>query len=192
MLRLFRHMVRLRRAQDGASAIEFAIVGPVFIFLIYSIIELGMIMFAASVIESATSLTTRTARVGNDGGTGDLVSYIREQIREKSMGLMDADKILITTDLVTSYGSLPKPERCLVTPPPPVGTCPPGAPFEDANSNGVYDGTMPALSLGGPNDIIRLRTYYPAPILSPLTGVFMSENGEFVISSTTMVRNEPF
>lgn len=182
----------LRRNQQGVAAIEFAIVAPVFFFILFSIIELGLVMFSATVIESATSSTSRSSRLGSDGAAGDRVSYIREQIRTLSLGLIDADRILITTDLTTSYEEIDKPERCLVTPMPPIGTCPPGAPFDDTNGNGAYDGNLPALSIGSAGDIVRLRVYYPWTIISPLVGAFMSDNGEYIISSTTMVKNEEF
>ncbi len=191
---IFRAMQRLHRDRRGAAAIEYAIVSPVFLFLLFSIIEMGMIMLSATAIESATSIAARTARIGDDGGTGDLVGFIREEVRARSWGMVNADKILITTDLVTSYENLPKPEQCLATPTPPIGTCPPGEPFIDADGDGIYDGNLPALNLGTSSEIVRLRVYYPAHIFSPLTGALMEQTaeGEYLISSTTMVKNEPY
>lgn len=190
---IFRAMQRLHRDRRGAAAIEYAIVSPVFLFLLFSIIEMGMIMLSATAIESATSIAARTARIGDDGGTGDLVSFIREEVRARSWGMVNADKILITTDLVTSYDDIPKPEQCLATPTPPIGTCPAGEPYIDANGDGKYNG-MPPLDLGTSSEIVRLRVYYPAHIFSPLTGALMEQTaeGEYLISSTTMVKNEPY
>lgn len=176
--------------EDGSNLIEFALVAPVIFLMIFALIEFGLITFSMTALESATSSVARQARVFDDGGGGNLIQTIRDEIRQRTNGLINVNDVIITTDL-RDYGVIPKPETCLSPVPVPAGTCPIGVPFEDTNGNGVFDGTLPDLALGGPSDLIRLNVHYPWRVLTPLVGPIVAPQGEFVITSTTFVKNEP-
>lgn len=175
----------------GSVTVEFALVSVLLVTLILSIIEVGIITFSQITVESTTNSTVRNIRTGNSGGTNNLKQYVRDSIITNAKGLVGAEKILITTDLDTDYNDIAKPEVCLANPPAPAGTCPSGAPFEDRNGNGVYDGDMPDLDVGGPGDRIRIRVLYPWTVLSPLLLPFLGQDGVVMITSTTFVVNEP-
>ena len=183
---------KLQRCLKGGVTIEFALIGTVLFIMLFGIIEVGMITFSQVVVENATNKTVRNIRLGLDGGTGNMKQYIRDEIRRNTVGLINNNNIIITTDLDTNYNVIPKPEKCLADPPAPAGTCPAGAPFQDANGNGKYDGDMPELELGGPGDRIRIAVYYNWNVISPILRPLMGENGSLVIKSTTFVKNEPF
>jgi len=179
----------------GSAAVEFALVAPVLFIFFFSIIELGMMVFASVTIEGASAISARTIKVGNDRGTGSLETLVRTEIRDRSWGLLNSGKILVTTSL-QGYHDLPKPEICLAIPEAAPGECPAGQPFEDRNGNGVYDGNLPSLDLGQPGDQIRINVYYPWHILSPLVKPLFpnEEDGEkvFLIRSVNFIKNEPF
>lgn len=56
-----RHFLRNR---DGASAVEFAIVAPVFLGLMFSVMEFGWVAFSNGVMERAKKDATRFIRTG--------------------------------------------------------------------------------------------------------------------------------
>jgi len=53
-----------RKRQQGAAAVEFAIVAPVFLALFFSICEIGWVSFVQSVAERANSEIARNIQTG--------------------------------------------------------------------------------------------------------------------------------
>lgn len=183
-------MRKVHSDQSGATIIEFALVAPIFFLLLLGIIEFGMIGFSQVAIESAVSATAREASLGKSVG-GDRVQYVRQHIRTKLRGLINVDQLVISASTVVGGGAV-EPDVCLSSPPRIGGPCPPPLLWEDGNRNGVYDETVPVTSLGGAGDIVEVRVYYPWKIQLPFLNKFFGENGIFMMSSSTIVKNEPF
>ena len=59
-----RTMIRALRRRDGAAAVEFAIVATPFVFLLFAIIELGIIFVTNINLSNATLLLARQIRTG--------------------------------------------------------------------------------------------------------------------------------
>ena len=56
---------RYARDQEGATAIEFAIVGPLFLSLLFSSIEMGWVMTQSMMLESAVNRTARSMQINS-------------------------------------------------------------------------------------------------------------------------------
>ena len=189
----------LWKQREGATIIEFAIVAPILFFMIFALLEFGLILFSMVVIESATATVSRVARTGFDGGAANREQFIRQLIDRKSAGLINASRIIITTDLTSPPDTLvDEPEECCPggtcpggVPVPPVGTCPPGFPFEDRNNNGVYDGVAASLNAGDTGEIVRYRVVYRWPLQFPGSSLFFG-GPDFYIESNAFVQNEAF
>lgn len=61
--RLQSSLSRFRREDQGATAIEFAIVGPLFLSLLFSAIEMGWVMTQSMMLESAVNRTARSMQI---------------------------------------------------------------------------------------------------------------------------------
>jgi hypothetical protein len=72
------------------------------------------------------------------------------------------------------------------------GPCDPPLLFEDVNGNGVYDASVPAVSLGNPGDIIEVRVFYPWSLQIPLMKQFFGQRGVLMLTSSAIVKNEAF
>lgn len=180
----------LHSDQSGATIIEFALIAPAFFLLLLGIIEFGMIGFSQVALESAVSATAREASLGK-AVSGDRVQYVRQHIRKKLKGLINVNELVISASPVISGGAV-EPDICLANPPRVGGACPPPLLWEDVNKNGVYDDTVPVTSLGSAGDIVEVRVYYPWKIQLPFLNRFFGDNGIFMMSSSTIVKNEPF
>ncbi len=55
---------RIRRREDGVTAVEFALVAPVFMFLVFAILETSLMYVVATVMQGEVALTTRIIRTG--------------------------------------------------------------------------------------------------------------------------------
>jgi Flp pilus assembly protein TadG len=86
-------MLKLPRRQSGATLVEMAIIAPVFILVLVSIIELSMMFFATLTMQYAVREGARFAITGraNDGGTSTQQRFatVIGKIRDNSVGIYD-------------------------------------------------------------------------------------------------------
>lgn len=197
---------RLLRAREGATIVEFALIAPMFFFLLFCIVEFGLIQFSKVALESATAQVARDATLGKTAdaecvGSVDRVSYIRCLFANRTNGLINSEQIYIAAAVVNGMGGgvTAQPDICMTDPPTVGGPCPSGV-YEDVNGNGVYDASVPPVSIGNAGDMIEIKVFYPwkikIPFLDRYFGSVNPETGErngiIMITSSTVVKNEPF
>ncbi len=192
------------RDQRGATILEFAVVAPVFFFIIMGILEFGLFMFHKVVIESITmqvsreASLTRTSGSGACSGTTDRYAYIRCYVREKAGYLINGEQVEVNINTVAQGGTRVA-DICLNVDPPSstVATCvgPPG--WEEVNGIPGYQSTTGSAP-GAAGELIEVRVSYPwrvlVPFMSQLIGTQRddgSRTGVVMITSSTVFRNEP-
>jgi Flp pilus assembly protein TadG len=65
----------LARSTQASAAIEFALVATVLIPLTFAIIELGLVMWMQTAMQSVASLTARCAAIGSPQCSGNVPAY---------------------------------------------------------------------------------------------------------------------
>lgn len=187
----------------GASAIEFGLVAFPLILLVLAIIEFGLLMFTQMAVESAVGNVARTTTIGNSSGFPDRVSYLKEELRRQTQGLIYSENIIISSEVVDAGGTptYVEPELCLSDPPVLGPTCPSGTAFVDSNSNGVYDGGSLSNDYGASGDLVKINVALPWKFFTPLIGRLFGSGqtvgesqleGTYIIRSSAIVKNEPF
>ncbi|MFN8972929.1 MAG: TadE/TadG family type IV pilus assembly protein [Alphaproteobacteria bacterium] len=184
-------MKRFFQQQSGATIIEFAVVAPVVFLLLMGLIEFGRISFTQVAIESATASAAREASIGK-AISGDRVQYIKQTIRNKLASALNENQLIISANTVAAGGVTATPDICMKSPPVIGGPCDPPLLFEDVNGNGVYDASVPAVSLGNPGDVIEVRVFYPWSVQIPLMKQFFGQRGVLMLTSSAIVKNEAF
>ncbi len=90
----------------GASAVEFAVVAPMLFYLIFFALELSLMLGTALVVEQTMYFVSRDVKVdrGADGAEmrSDLESKIKDDIINRSYGLLHRDKLKIFTSTTAS------------------------------------------------------------------------------------------
>lgn len=180
---------------SGATAIEFAIVASVFFMMMFAIIEYGLIMFSKVIIESVTQQASRSVGIGNHvAGCADRVCSIKKLVQEKSFGLIREESVRVTAKVVTDTTTAtapPIPDICLNDPKDPyAAVC---TQWQENNGTpGYQPAGLDATSIGIAGDLVEVRVTYLWRILFPFFSQFFGQNGVLTISSTTVVKNEPF
>lgn len=82
----------MRDDERGNTAIEFALIAPLLFLLFFGIIELGLIQFCRTTIESASNTSTRLATTGNFNAGKELA--------KRTYGLIDSGLIRIDRQVV--------------------------------------------------------------------------------------------
>jgi hypothetical protein len=190
---------RLLRDERGSTIVEFAVVSVVIIMIMCAIIEYGLIQMTKIAIENATQQVARSSAINTATSGCDRVCQITALVQQNTHGIINAQNIVVTSEVITSPSEAPppQPDVCLDDPSNPYpATCPLGAPGQAyINNDGVpgyhqYNSSA-SNNAGGSNDLVQISVFYNWQILFPILKPFFA-NGVYPISSTTVVRNEPF
>jgi Flp pilus assembly protein TadG len=161
----------LRRDTRGATVIEFAIVGPIFLLLVLAVIENGLTLFSQSVLDNATRDAARLAMTGQVQLGG--ASFPTLLCNELS-GIMPCANLQYRVQTGSSFGSLS-----------PAVT----------NSGGTLQGfqsypTAPAAGIA--NQYVLVQVGYNRSYLIPWVGQYFNASGSAMLMSTQAFENEPY
>lgn len=162
---MLRGMKVLGRNSEGATAIEFAMVAPVLIWLIFGTIEFGIMMATQSALEGATSQAARSykaaARTTSQGADANA---IHSRIASTGRGLLAPARLRVTARTIAWGGSQGFGET----------------PDESTGQS------------GSTGDIVQYRAYYDYNIHTPFLANFLGGGAGIVrLVSSTVVQNEP-
>lgn len=154
----------------GVTALETAIVMPVFLLLIFGIIEFGLIMHVSSLVENATHEAARKGSTGNNYSdlnpdNLDRTAFIKKYLQARLGGwASDNTTLSITTQ---TAGSI-------------------------VNFNPGDKGGAAGAGFGARGEAVLYIVTYNWRILTPMMGQIIGTNGVFPIRSTAVVQNENF
>jgi Flp pilus assembly protein TadG len=165
----------LRRDERGAVAIEFAIIAPVFFFLMFVIAETALVFVAEQVMDNAVFETARLIRTGQAQDSGMTQDQFKTEVCTRSSVFINCSGSNFYLD-VKSYATF---ESMTMTDP------------VDQNENFNDPGTF---DFGTANSIVVVRAYYQWPtnkIFGSLSLKNLS-NGKRLIGSFAAFKNEPY
>lgn len=187
-LRRLRRLRQLRRRQDGAVAVEFSLVLFPLLMLVLGAIEFGIVLFIGSTLESAVLEASRYGITGNEQSGFTREQRVRQIVADRTLGLLDMDKLDIDTLVYQSFGDIGQPEP--FTDNNGNGVYDQGDTFTDINGNGVWDSDMGLAGLGGPGDVVVYRIGYEWGIITPFVQKAVTDS--ITHEASIAVRNEPF
>ncbi|MCI5050658.1 MAG: pilus assembly protein [Rickettsiales bacterium] len=169
---------RCAEDQSGNTLIEFALVAPVFFFLVLGTLEFALILHVSSLVEHATHEGARIAMTGNvyDSSAGSRDANIKQHIRRNLSSWLQ-DKDVSAEDEQLRITSLV---------------------FPDFGSVGVDGEEVGTDSFGGSNQVVMYSVLFQWYIITPFLGEMFktgeTENGDnvFEMSSTVIIKNECF
>jgi Flp pilus assembly protein TadG len=175
--------------QGGSPTVEFAIVAPFFIGIVYAIFESLMAQFYMTALDRAVQKFALDMRSGavmaSDGSTNITAAQIRDRIGPLLVGGMDASKLQVMLRNNTGCGAA---IRCWEGQYSNYANGVRNAPAFDAAAN-------PEFNMGVAGDSQYLTVYYPLPAFSSIwsSAPTATVNGErvFGILSTAMWINDP-
>jgi len=167
-------MRRFARGEDGAAAVEFAIVAAPFLALMFAIMETALVFFASQTLETAVADSARLIMTGQAQSQSFSQTQFKSAVCAKIGGLFDcAGGLQIDVKTYSSFGSVDN-----------------SAPL-DANGNLKTNfGYQP----GGPGDIVVVRLMYQWPVYASLLGFNLGDmaGNKRLIMATAAFRNEPY
>lgn len=180
----------IRKNQDGSAAVEFALVAPVLALILFGIIETSMIMYTTSVMEGATISSSRLGKTGYFETNKTRQQLITEMMTQRCGAIINPANITITTKSYGTFSNISQPEAFIDANHNNIYDA--GETFSDTNGNGHWDADMGVAGLGNANDIVLYTVSYPWPIMTPFMRRFLGTNGTYTITSSMLVKNEPY
>lgn len=163
------------RDRKGATALEFALILPPFLFMMMAIFQVGMAFTANQVLEDATTEFARLVRTGQAQGQKLTQAMFRDELCKRiAVYLTCSDSnLLIDVQVLPAFGAVN-----LSWP---------------INEDGVFQDEG-QFNPGGAGDTVVIRTFYQYPVWLPFVGATMSNlpNGKRLLSASAAFRNEPF
>lgn len=181
---------RFWRAREGVSAIEFAIIAPVLMLLIFGIVEFAIIMLVANMMENATSISSRLGKTGYAASGKSRADTIRDSVIARAGNLIDPARLAITSKYYEQFDQIGDAEPWNDANH--NGIAETGE-YSDINGNGQYDADMGLAGYGNAEDIVVYTIRYPWPIMTPIMREIIGDaQGEFPVTAHAVVKNEPY
>jgi Flp pilus assembly protein TadG len=171
---------RFRRARGGAAAVEFALIAPLFLALIFSILEAGYFFFVTSAVDQACARAARLIRTGQAQSESTPISKeaFFDEICEVVRHLGDCDtRLTVDVARFADFAELAADTSAPVC--------------RDADDTAVD--AIP-YAAGQQREIVRVRICFLHKTISPGLGLNLAQapDGSRKLFSVAIFRNEPF
>ena len=173
---------RFRRNRRGSAIVEFALIAPVFIALLFAIIETSLMFFASEVLETLNENAARLIRTGQaQSAYPNVGAYLSQVICNPVPVLFTCNPTTngtsnaISVD-IKSYSSFQTVS---------IGS---------QIVNGNFDTSTLGYSLGGSCDVVVARLFYKWPLFVTGLGYNISNltGNQRLLVATAVFRNEPY
>ena len=159
--------------KDGSTAVEFALIGIPFIFMVIGIIEMALMFTAQSLLEASTAEAARQIRTGSvqQGGGEDEFTDV---LCEFSAALIPCNQIQYQVEAMEDFGEAQD--------------------FPDASFDENGDLEDQGFDPGGVSDVVMIRTSYKYPIKTPMMQLMLTNNNDSnrIMLSTIVMQTEPY
>ncbi len=165
---------RLRRANDGVAAIEFAMVALPFFVLLYAIFDVALIFFATTTLENGIVAAARQIRTGQAQAANMTAEQFRTLVCNEINMLLACDaRLALDVRKFSGFNNVALPAAL--------------------DGDGNLTGDM-SFDPGSPGDVVVVRAFYTWPMLTPTGGLNFSNmaGGHHLLEASMAFRNEPF
>jgi Flp pilus assembly protein TadG len=165
---------RFRDNRTGASAVEFAIVAPIFLALLFAIIEVALMFFASQVLETITQDSARMILTGQAQGASYQQSDFKTYVCNQIPALFSCANLVVNVQSAPSFSALTF-----------------NTPF-DASCN--LQSSNVKYSPGGPGDVVLVQVFYPWQLFVTGLGFNIANcpNNQRQLVATAAFKNEPY
>lgn len=173
-----RGAAKLLACRKGSSAVEFALVAPLFFALAFSVIEAGYFYFVESAVEAANAKAARLIRTGQAQANAVTREAFFDEICEVVELFGDcAEKLTVDVARFSTFSELAADVASPVC--------------RDADPSDID--AIP-YQTGGARDIVRVRVCYMHKSFNPGLGLNLerAHGGAVKMFSTSIFRNEPY
>lgn len=169
---LMTRLGRFGRRTSGATAVEFALVAPVALFMIIAVVEYSLFYFKTGFLKHVLYEASRNVQTGEVQDALDPQAYFQAEYCEDASFLVSCSNVYFDVRAATSLGAVSFPE----------------ATFNDDGEPTNFD-----FQPGGAGDITTMRVATPYRFITPfMQDIFQPHGAPAIIVGYSVARNEPF
>jgi Flp pilus assembly protein TadG len=171
---------RLACGEDGAAAVEFALVAAPFLALMFAIMETALVFFAGQYLETVVTDSGRLIMTGQVQTQGLTASQFLNQVCARIVGLFSCNSLIVDVRKYTSYSS--------------TDTSLPISNGQLTFATDAQGKPITTFQTGGPGDIVVARIMYEWPVWVWFPGLAsLANNGkQRLLMATAAFTNEPY
>lgn len=167
---------RFRRDRRGATAVEFAMIAPMFFGSLFAIMETGTLYLRVTALETGVEdakRVTLTGQLANAGAAPQQLSAFKAAFCERVSWLISCSDVKFDVRAFTVFGdaAMPNPVK-----------------------GGVFDPSNLQFDPGKPCQIVVIRAYYEVSSITALirNDVSQLSNGKVLLVGSAAFKNEPY
>lgn len=167
--------------------VEFALVAPVLLTMLFGLLDLGHNMYTAQMLQGAIQKAARDSTIeGAATNTAQLDAIVTKAVKAIAPGAA----LTFSRKSYSTFSSVARPEDYddLNT----NGTCDNGEAFEDANKNGTWDTDTGNAGFGSARDAVLYTVTVSYNRLFPIAALIPGQTKTFTVSATNVLRNQPY
>ena len=163
---------RFSANQRASTAVEFALVAPVFMALLFATLETGIIFFAGQVLQTITTNSARMIYTGQAQTAGYTQAQFQTYVCGQIPALFNCNNVYVNVTSFTSFT---------------------GVTIGSQISNGTFVNNM-QYNPGGPGDVVVVQLFYKWPQIVTGLGYNISNlsGNMYLLQATAAFRNEPY
>lgn len=169
---------------EGAYVLEFGILAPVFVLMMFSLIDLGQLVYGKVLLEGAVEAAARDSSLETaDTTTSDAM------VAATVKNILPGAKVTSTRTSYYDFADIARAEKWNDTNK--DGSCAGGETYVDENRNGHWDANIGQSGNGGAYDVVIYSTTvtYDPLIKLPVVPGF---SGNQTLTAKTVRKNQPF
>lgn len=204
--KLQKWLFALKREEGGVAAVEFALVAPVFLFMMLGAFDIGHTVYMRAVLDGAVQKAARDSSLETGAASfAEIDANVTAVVQSLSANAV----VLFNRQNYANFSNVDQAER-LLTDSNGDGICNNNETYEDVNGNFQWDTDVGRQGIGGPQDIVQYTVTVTYPPIFPL-GSFSrngsaNDNGtqkdvsftfagispQRTLTSVAILRNQPF
>ena len=160
-------------SKGGNAIIEFALIAPPFIALLFAILETALVFLAQQFLQTATTQTARLILTGQAQTQNMTAAQFQQAVCANGAALFTCANVYVNVQKFNSFSSM-----SMLNP----------------VSNGAFTPGSMKFSMGNPGDIMLVQVFYQWPVyLAPLGFDLSNLKGNMrLLIGTAVFRNEPY
>lgn len=179
----------LARNSEGATALEFALVAPLFVFLLAAILEFSAIFAAQLLLDHATQQAARTGRTGFVTTDSSQDATVKAILYDMVGPLLDTDNLVIGSKSYSGFDTIGAEEPYVDANG--NGQRDDGENYTDVNGNGRWDADQGTDGYGNSGEVVVYTASYDWTVVTPFIASIVGNGGVVTISAKAVVQNEP-
>jgi Flp pilus assembly protein TadG len=163
---------RLVSSDDGATAVEFALIGAPFFALLLAIFEVSIVLLMQQALQTATTKAARLILTGQAKSQNTTAAQFQQLVCNDATSVFNCSNLYVNVQTFASFSS---------------------ASMLNPVQNGTFTPASMSYSVGSPGSIEVVQVFYEWPVfLGPLGFDLSNMNGNIhLLVATAAFRNEP-